>query len=207
MNHKLMSRACALAALLAAAQAHALDWTLLGDVQHTGDALALTTAYDDADEGPFNLSGTAAAWIDQVEAAAGVAQGALDLPDEPAYEGSLARTTFTVAAGDTLSFNWSFSTLETLFQDRAFAVVNGQLFTLATRAGAVPGSGTFSITFASPGTATLALGVVDTGDVLGVSSLNVQNVTLAPVPEPAGWALWLGGAALLAGVGRMRRQR
>lgn len=207
MNHKLMSRACALAALLAAAQAHALDWTLLGDVQRTGDALALTTAYDDADEGPFNLSGTAAAWIDQVEAAAGVAQGALDLPDEPAYEGSLARTTFTVAAGDTLSFNWSFSTLEALFQDRAFAVVNGQLFTLATRAGAVPGSGTFSITFASPGTATLALGVVDTGDVLGVSSLNVQNVTLAPVPEPAGWALWLGGAALLAGVGRMRRQR
>jgi len=207
MNHKLMSRACALAALLAAAQAHALDWTLLGDVQRTGDALALTTAYDDADEGPFNLSGTAAAWIDQVEAAAGVAQGALDLPDEPAYEGSLARTTFTVAAGDTLSFNWSFSTLETLFQDRAFAVVNGQLFTLATRAGAVPGSGTFSITFASPGTATLAVGVVDTGDVLGVSSLNVQNVTLAPVPEPAGWALWLGGAALLAGVGRMRRQR
>ena len=207
MTHKLMSRACALAALLAAAQAHALDWTLLGDVQRTGDALALTTAYDDADEGPFNLSGTAAAWIDQVEAAAGVAQGALDLPDEPAYEGSLARTTFTVAAGDTLSFNWSFSTLETLFQDRAFAVVNGQLFTLATRAGAVPGSGTFSITFASPGTATLAVGVVDTGDVLGVSSLNVQNVTLAPVPEPAGWALWLGGAALLAGVGRMRRQR
>lgn len=207
MNTKLMPRAFALATLLAAAQAHAIDWTLVGDVQRSGDAVALTTAFNDADEGPFNLSGSPAAWIDQVEAAAGVAPGALDIPDEPAYEGSVARTTFTVAAGDTLSFNWSFATQETLFQDRAFAVVNGQLFTLATRAGAVPGSGSFSITFASPGTATLAVGVVDTGDVLGVSSLSVQNVTLAPVPEPAGWALWLGGAALLAGVGRMRRQR
>lgn len=207
MNPKLMPRALALAALLAAAQAHALDWTLLGDVQRNGDAVALTTAFNDADEGPFNLSGSPAAWIDQVEAAAGVAPGALDIPDEPAYEGSVARTSFTVAAGDTLSFNWSFATQETLFQDRAFAVVNGQLFTLATRAGAVPGSGSFSITFASPGTATLAVGVVDTGDVLGVSSLSVQNVTLAPVPEPAGWALWLGGAAALAGLGRLRRQR
>lgn len=197
----------ALVLATAAAQAHA-DWTLLGDVlATTGGNFTLTTAFNADDDAPFNISGQPAAWIDTLELAAGLPFHALDLTDEPAYEGSLAKQSFTVQAGDTLSFNFSFSTQETLFQDRAFAVVGGQLFTLATRSGSTPGVHGFSHTFASSGTVTLAFGVVDTGDFNGVSTLAVSDVTLAPVPEPAGWALWLAGAAGLAATRRLRRQR
>jgi len=193
-------------ALLAATHAHA-DWTLLGDVVSTaGGSFTLTTAFNADADAPFNLSGSPAAWIDTLEVAAGLPFHALDLPDEPAYEGSLARQTFSVQAGDTLSFNFSFSTQETLFQDRAFAVLDGQLFTLATRSGNTPGVHSFSYTFTSSGSATLAFGVVDTGDFNGVSTLAVSGVTLAPVPEPAGWALWLAGAAGLAALRRMRQR-
>lgn len=139
---------------------------------------------------------------------AGLAFHALDLPDEPACEGSLAKQTFTVQAGHTLSFNFSFGTQQTaLFQDRAFAVLNGQLFTLATRSASTPGVHGFSHTFTGSGTATLAFfwGGVDTGDFNGVSTLSVSDVSLAPVPEPASWTLWLGGVAGPAALRRVRK--
>ena len=193
-------------ALIAGAQAQAADWTLLGDVVAAGGSFTLTTAFNADDDAPFNLSGNPAAWIDTVELAAGLPFHALDLADEPAYEGSLASRSFTVRAGDTLSFDWRFSTLETLFQDQAFAVLGGQLVTLATRGSATPGVHSFSRTFDTGGTVTLAFGVVDTGDFNGVSTLTVSGVTLAPVPEPASWALWLAGAAGLVTL-RRRAQR
>lgn len=183
-------------------------WTALGDVVTQAGAIVLTTAYaevGDPDQ-PFNLSGTSAADIALVEAAAGVPAYGLDLP-EPEYgrEGSLVSQSFAVAAGDTLAFTWAFGTQETVFQDRAFAVINGQVLTLAT-AGA-PGSATqrFEYSFAGAGTATLALGVIDTGDYLGVSALTVSNLSVTAVPEPASLALWLAGLGLVASVARRRR--
>ncbi|MBL8307823.1 MAG: PEP-CTERM sorting domain-containing protein [Rubrivivax sp.] len=176
-------------------------WSLLGDTLNASGVLTLTTAY--TDEAPFNVSGAPAAFIDAVEPAAGVAAYALDGADEPAYEGSVASQSFVVQAGDTLSFDWAFTTQETLFQDHAFVVLDGQLITLATRSTAPAGVQGFSHTFSGAGTATLAFGVVDTGDFLGVSQLVVSDVQLAAVPEPATWALWLAGAGLL-GAGRRR---
>ncbi len=178
-------------------------WSLLGDALNVAGALTLTTAY--TDETPFNVSGMPAAYIDAVEPAAGVAAYALDGLDEPAYEGSVAAQSFAVQAGDTLSFDWVFTTQETLFQDRAFLVLDGQLITLATRSTAPAGVQGFSHTFGSAGTATLAFGVVDTGDFIGVSQLAVSDLQLAAVPEPATWALWLAAAGVLGACRRRAR--
>jgi MYXO-CTERM domain-containing protein len=206
MKNLLRKTLPALALAAAATAAQAADPTLLGDVLAANGGFTLTTAFNADDDAPFNLSGSPAVWIDTLELAAGLPFHALDLLDEPAYEGSLARQSFAVQAGDILSFSWSFGTQETLFQDRAFVVLNGQLVTLATRGSATPGVQSFSHTFGSSGTATLSFGVVDTGDFNGVSTLTVSSVTLAPVPEPAGWALWLAGVAGLATL-RRRAQR
>lgn len=204
IRHTLLPAALLLA-LAPAAQA--LTWsTLTGDALNSGGTLTLTTAYlDGADDQPYNLSGQSAADIALVETNAGVPAYALDLsPSEYGTEGSLAKLQFSVAANQTVSFSWTFSTLETTFQDHAFAVIDGQVFTLATRS--QPGSplSTFSHTFSQAGTVTLAVGVVDTVDVLGVSTLTVQNLQVSAVPEPATWALALGGGLLLAARARRR---
>ena len=182
-------------------------WTVLGDVIAQAGAIKLTTAYlDGFTDQPLNLSGTSAAYITQVEAAAGVAALALDLP-EPEYgqEGSVIAQSFAVAAGSKLTFSWSFSTVEDRFLDRAFAVVNGQFFTLATRSAPGLATQTFSFTFAAAGVARLALGVIDTGDVLGVSTLAVRNLVVSVVPEPTTLALWLAGLGLVGAGARRRR--
>lgn len=211
-NRKLIA-AAALAILAGGAQAQVgtgvlAGWTALGDVVAQAGAIVLTTAYAEAGDPdqPFNLSGTSAADITLVEAAAGLPAYALDLP-EPEYgrEGSLVTQSFAVAAGDTLRFSWAFGTLETLFQDRAFAVVNGQVITLATAGAPGLATQTFEYSFAGAGTATLALGVIDTGDFLGVSTLSVSNLSVTAVPEPATTALWLTGLGLVGAAARRRR--
>jgi PEP-CTERM motif len=205
--------ACALAATLATPAAHAqantgslAGWNVNGDVIAAAGAITLTTAF--TDETPFNLSGNAAADIGVIETAAGLAPYALDFAAEAGYEGSLVGQRFGVTAGQSLSFDWSFATLDRDFLDRAFVVLDGTLVTLATRA--LPGAATqtFSHTFAGAGTATLAIGVIDTGDFTGVSSMTVRNLALAggvaPVPEPSTWALLAGGLGLVGWATRRR---
>lgn len=175
-------------------------WNTAGDVLVAGGTLQLGTAFlsDGGEDAPFNLSGQDAAGIDLLESAAGLVPYALDLAGEAAYEGSLAQQGFAVAAGQTLSFDWTFSTRETLFQDHAFIALDGQVFTLASLATAPVGPQSFQHLFTQAGSVSLAFGVVDTGDVLGVSTLSIDNVQLSPVPEPGAWALMAGGLALLA---------
>ena len=191
---------------LAASPAFAA-WNTAGDALAGVDTLTLTTAYalpGDPDA-PFNLSGSSAVGIDLVESAAGLAPYALDLSeDETGTEGSVAWQSFAVAAGDTLRFDWTFQTWETDFEDHAFLVLDGSLLTLATRSQPGAAVQTFSHSFAAAGLATLALGVVDTVDYLGVSTLTVSNLQISPVPEPATALLFAAG---LAGVGALRRRQ
>jgi len=187
-------------------------WSIVdGDVVSQSGAITLTTAYLDGDgDEPFNLSGQSAVDIGVLEGDAGLAPFVgLDVsPEQRGTEGSLIGQSFAATAGDTLSFDWSFSTLETLFQDRAFVVIDGAVFTLATLS--APGAATqnFSYTFAQSGNATLSFGVIDTVDVLGVSSLSVSNLQLvSAVPEPATTALMLVGLGLVgAATARARRR-
>lgn len=200
------------------------SWTLLGDVaQVAGNRVALTTAsfayVDDAGfaAGALNLSGKepAAAGF-ELETFVGVAPGALDLDAAmQATEGSALRRSFTVAAGERLSFDWQLSTRDTdLGQDYAFVVIGGQRIDLgraaqATQPGASPwlaqtGVTHFEYTFQNAGNVTVAFGIVDVGDYSASSALVLDNV--AVVPEPASYALLLGGGALLFATAQ-RRQR
>jgi hypothetical protein len=181
-------------------------WNPAGDVVASGGTLTLSTAYlsDGGDDAPFNLSGQDAVGIDVLESALGVAPYTLDLAGEAAYEGSLAQQSFAVSAGQTLTFDWSFNTRETLFQDHAFIVLDGQLITLASLGSAPLGQQTFSQTYTLAGTSTLSFGVADTGDYLGVSTLSIQNVQVTAIPEPGQWALLLAGMLTLGAFSRRR---
>jgi hypothetical protein len=172
-------------------------WTVFGDAITSAGTLTLTTAALEAPDTPFNLSGTSAVEYFALTVAASVAPAAFDLSLEDfATEGSLVQQSFVVAAGQTLSFSWSFNTSETQLLDHAFVVLNGQVNTLATRANPGAASQSFSRTFTQGGPVKLSFGVVDTGDYNVVSKLNISNVQITPVPEPATWLMWglgLGG--------------
>jgi hypothetical protein len=182
-------------------------WSVYGDVVTQSGAITLTTAYLDGDsDHPSNLSGTSAVDIGTLESAAGVGLYGLDLSaEQTGIEGSLIGQSFAATAGQTLSFDWSFSTLDTLFQDRAFVVIDGEVITLATLSTPGAATQTFSHTFAQSGNTTLSFGVIDTVDVLGVSSLSVSKLQLvSAVPEPATTAMMLAGLALVGVVARRR---
>jgi hypothetical protein len=194
------------------------SWSVLGDVLATSSTARLTTAsllFEDdfpAVAGTFNISGTSAAdnISGSLESFAGLTNGALG---SDAFEGSALKQTFNVNAGDTLSFGWKFLTNEGTQPDYAFVVINGVASTLVTTAAAtIPSSpltwetvsGVFSHSFASASTVTLAVGVVDIGDYNATSELRINDVALAPIPEPETYALLLAGLGLLGAVSRRR---
>ncbi|MDB5998381.1 MAG: hypothetical protein JWP52_80 [Rhizobacter sp.] len=212
-NHKQLLAALGMVLLAGAAHAQAdtsslNGWSVLGDVVSRSGALSLTTAYTDE---AGNLSGNPAEFADTIEAAAGLNFHALDVSSDPAgegTEGSLAMQSFAAVAGQTVSFDWSFSSEDTLFSDHAFVVIDGKVTTLATTS--QPGSGvqTFSFTADHTGSLSLAFGVIDTGDYVGVSSLQVENLqssVISPVPEPTNVALLLAGLGVVGFVAKRRK--
>jgi hypothetical protein len=185
-----------------------LGWTAYGDTSTAGSNITLTTAYAPDEAG--NLSGTSPLDFSALTAAANVGGNALDLSGEEITEGSLIRQSFSLLAGQTLSFSWGFATTDTspttAAIDHAFAVIDTQIFTLATRAAPGLVTQTFSYTPTSTGSFSLALGVADTLDVSGVSTLTISNLQVSAVPEPATLALWLAGLGVVGGVARKGRK-
>jgi hypothetical protein len=185
-------------------------WSTVGDVISQSDAITLTTAYlDGGADQASNVSGQSAIDIAAIEIAAGMAPYALDLSaTEVGTEGSLVSQSFAATAGQTLRFDWSFTSLDSSALDHAFVVLDGEVFTLATSASPGAASQSFSRLIASTGLVRLAFGVIDTHDVAGVSSLRVSRLTLtgevAAVPEPAEWMLLAAGLGLVAWNARKR---
>lgn len=100
-----------------------------------------------------------------------------DIIPSPAFEGSALRV--NVNAGDQISFEFStdldatnpFGTV-----DYAFVVIDGVVEQLTS-------PGTFTRTFANSGL--FGIGIVDTSDTLGDSTLTLSNSDFTPVPTPA----------------------
>ena len=180
-------------------------WDVVGDVVAQSGAITLTTAYlDGAGDQAGNLSGSSAADFFVLTGATGLPFTALDLGGEEATEGSLVQASFNLLAGQTLSFRWQFGGVETDFLDHAFVVVNDTLFTLATTAAPGGADNLFSFTSSSGGTVALSLGVVDTGDFNGVSTLGISALQVSAVPEPATVAMLLAGLGLVGAAARRR---
>jgi hypothetical protein len=179
-------------------------WSSLGDVAATdssfgtgpaaGSYQALLTTANTADTADgYNFSGNDAADGAALETFLQLPNGTLD-----AIEGSGLSQSFTANAGDVLSFEWNFLTDildNTGFDDFAFFVLDGAVFSLASTSSSLHASNSvfnyetgFSIfsQILNGGSHTLSFGVVDVGDGLAVSTLLIDGVTLSPqvIPEP-----------------------
>ena len=246
MHHRHLTRLSALlGSFLISSLAHAgiangdfanglSGWQTFGDAATPNSTLTLTTATLGADDHPFadghyNVSGQDAGAIGiegGLEDFVGVALGSLD-PDpinhtSVLWEGSAARQSFAVQAGDTLRFDWNLLSADRDFADQAFVVINassgGGLQVLAlAHAGLATnvvatngdllqtGLNQFSHTFTGSGLVTLSLVVADLDDSAKTSLLTVDNVTLtSAVPEPTMALLALLG---LGAFGVMRRRQ
>jgi hypothetical protein len=206
-------------------------WSTAGDATSVavgGTHLVLTNAFSDgsdddtADGRNHNLSGQdplqTGGGAGSLEGFLGLGGGALDpmpgsLPQ--AVEGSAAQQTFSVAAGGSLSFQWSFGTTETdpAQADYAFVVIDGTVHgltdTLPTSAGTDYALQTGWTTFTQAlgaGTHTIAFGVVDVDSFNDSSALSVSDVALgvSAVPESSTLAMFGAGLGLLA-LARRRR--
>jgi len=248
--HRALCATALLASSLASTSAHAdlvnalfgqglNGWDSYGDVAvEGGDTLVLTTATvafeDDAPLGAgyFNVSGRDAGAVgsaDGLEPFVGVPVGSLD-PDPvnhtvALYEGSAARQTFSVLAGQTLSFRWNLFTADVVMPDPALLILDlheagqpAQVVSLSNAGlalDAVPGSvltqtgyQLHSHTFTQSGTVTLAWAVADQGDYNGSSLLKIRAVALTPaVPEPGTVAMVLAGVAMMLFIGYRQRSR
>ena len=196
-------------------------WETAGNVQRVGPvglpiSFPLYTA-NPTDGNWQALLGTDGLGVAYMEAWFGVAAGSLSTPDVNgnAYtRGSGLKREFTLAAGDTVTFDWTFVSGDTVptpdapFNDAAYFISNvgtQQLLSTVFMAGGSIGdvnSGTFTATVG--GTYSLGVGIFDQTDEfeLGVSYLTVDNFNIhqstgevgpTPVPEPATLLMLMGG--------------
>ncbi|MBG1265633.1 PEP-CTERM sorting domain-containing protein [Nostoc sp. WHI] len=198
------------------------SWQQFGDVSTSGGGANLSTASlefaDDApvSAGAFNYSGIPAGdagFFSDLQDFLGLADSfALDIGGF-AFEGSAIKNTVTVSPGDALSFNWNFRTNETLNKDFAFLLLDTTLIKLADFTDTIQPSSPFlqetgirSYTFSTPGTYTLAFGVVDVDDYGTTSALEVRNVKIEQVPEPSTILGLLTALGCGATMGRLRKK-
>jgi hypothetical protein len=171
----------------APAQAASVDlssWSIIGDGITSSSGATLTNQSVPGDlfsdgNTTINVSGQSPADIfgtPNFETLLGLSQGAftnqlgLDV-----YEGSAIRKTLTVAAGEALSFNFSFPVKDA--QDVGFVKIGSTLVAL--------GGSPFSYTFATGGDYDIAIGVADVGDYTNSSKLAISGAAINAVPTPA----------------------
>lgn len=155
------------------------SWDKSGDVFAVPGQATLTNAFSDGsdDASNYNVSSNDPTYINSLETFLGLNSGDLGLD---ASEGSAIKKAFNVVAGDVISFDYSFSTYDTLSSDRAFVTISNSVILLTA-------SSLFSYTFATSGIYNIGIGVVDVDDAFGSSILSVSSVNYESksVPEPS----------------------
>ncbi|MDP0492567.1 MAG: PEP-CTERM sorting domain-containing protein [Verrucomicrobiota bacterium JB023] len=190
------------------------NWTTSGDVAihnaGSNPAAVLTTAHSTLEFSPDDINVSGADPLEaggDLETAVGVTVGALDLDAfDMATEGSAMSLTIVVAAGDTLTFDWTLATLDGFGLDYGFLAIDGAVVQILSSADATLSTGggfgtetavaTVSHEFANAGEVTISLGVTDITDYAGTTSLFVDNVQVIPEPSAA-WLGLIGFASLL----------
>jgi hypothetical protein len=200
-------------------------WSASGDASARDGAGFVTTASLSGDDdnlgtGFHNFSGSEVSFASDLETALGLPADALS-PDANggvfAFEGSALFQSVTVQAGDVLSFDWTLFSKEAAGTDYAFVVIDGTAFNLSTGSslsvgstydyGFTSGSQSFqSAPFASAGTFTIGIGVVDVDNFVSSSAVSFDNVALAAIPEPSAFAALAGLATLALATTRRRRR-
>jgi hypothetical protein len=188
-------------------------WTPIG-ASHTADATFGVTPTAGTYQGILESTGNFTALAPAVVASLDVPGAAiLALGAGTPVNGSGLSQDVTVAAGDTLTFDWNFATDEldetATFNDFCFFTVDGAAYLLASRNSSTfnttsPPAGfdgqtgwfTYGHTFTTAGTFKIGFGVFNVGDAGHNSVLLLDQVSL-PVPEPTTLALLI--AALPAG--------
>lgn len=171
------------------------SWDSIGDVVKDFNQGTITNAYSDGsdDAGNYNVSGNHPTNVFSLENFLEFNGGSLGLD---ATEGSAFKTTLSVLAGDVFSFDYNFSTYDSLNTDRAFVSIGNSIFNLT-------GSSSFSHTFNTNGNYKVGIGIIDVNDTVGSSKVELHNLRVQPVPEP----LTILGSVTALGFGvRMRRQ-
>jgi T1SS-143 domain-containing protein len=133
-----------------------------------------------------------------IESFLGLSAGAL----EPAVDsnggageagnGSAAKTTLTVEAGDIISFNWVFDNGESgsdalEYNDFAFVVINGEVIELADSSAGNLAANPFTYEVTADGEITIGFGQMNVGDTGVDSSLSVSDLTLNGNPVNGGF--------------------
>lgn len=184
----------AAALVVASTGANAASVSTIGNVTEAG--------------GTYTINSVGGVSDSALETFGGLAAGALDAEmGTDVTNGSAIKGTFDVDAGDTLTFEWTWTSSDNLpFNDFAFVGLSllGIDDVLASVAlTGTSGSGSYSWTSGAAGVLTYVIGSVNVGDTLVNSVLNVSK--LSPVPVPA--AALLFGSALLGFAGFSARRK
>ena len=189
-------------------------WTVAGSASAQTSSFGITPPQGRY-QGYIETTGNYTDYAPAVLASLGVAPGdIIALGAGTPVNGTGLSQSVTVDAGDTLSFDWNFTTAELseppMYNDFAFYTISGTPFLLASRNGSTydtvsPPAGfegqtdwaTQTYTFPTAGTYTIGFGVFNVGDAGYDSALLLDSVDIpTAVPEPGSLGLLLFGALL-----------
>jgi len=197
-------------------------WTVIGSGHATGSSIGVTPT-EGSYQGYLETTGNFTALAPAVVASLGIAgPDIIALGAGTPTNGSGMSQDVTVAAGDTLKFDWNFLSDElnesATFNDFAFFSIAGSPFLLASRNSSTfdivsPPAGfdgqtgwmTQAYTFPTAGTYKIGYGAFNVGDT-GHNSVLLLDAISILVPEPSTLLMAGLGTAILA-LGALRRKR
>jgi hypothetical protein len=198
-------------------------------VPQEGNRMLLLTTINTSLDAGTQQSGTGADTAANQATFAGTAIGNLrntkagQLPSATARDGSAFKLVLgALNVGDQITFNYNFLTSDSndTTNDFAYYALNGNVgnpsFADTANAtlvfgGGTPfnlqsGWGTVTIDIATATNYTLVIGVADAANSAGASGLLIDNISVAPIPEPSTFGLIVAGAISFAAVRRRMKK-